>query len=50
MTDCNVTVIIPAYNSAVSLARSIDSALAQTSGPEEIIIINAKIPWTKRKV
>jgi glycosyltransferase involved in cell wall biosynthesis len=40
MNGCSVSIIIPAYNSAVSLARSIDSALAQTAMPEEIIVIN----------
>ncbi|TKJ38117.1 MAG: hypothetical protein CEE38_04995 [Planctomycetes bacterium B3_Pla] len=40
MAHCDVSVIIPAYNSAVSLARSVDSALAQTSRPDEIIVIN----------
>ncbi len=32
--------VIPTYNSAVSLARSVDSALAQTLKPKEIIVIN----------
>lgn len=40
MIDCNVSVIIPTYNSAVSLVRSIDSALGQTLKPKEVIVIN----------
>lgn len=34
------SVIIPAYNSAASLAVSIDSALAQTRAPLEVIVVD----------
>jgi hypothetical protein len=36
----HVSVIIPAHNSANSLALSVDSALCQTVPPHEIIVIN----------
>jgi len=40
MTKSRVSVIIPAYNTAISLGRSIDSALSQTLAPGEVIVIN----------
>lgn len=40
MCDESVSVIIPAYNVAVSLGRCIDSALSQTVRPAQIIVIN----------
>jgi len=40
MNDYNVSVIIPAYNSAVSLPRCINSIFSQTIKPGEVIIIN----------
>ncbi len=38
--DKFVSVIIPTYNSAISLCRAIDSALSQEHKPSEIIVIN----------
>src|SRR5437899_2524577 len=35
-----VSVIIPAYNAAVTIAEAIDSALAQTAPPLEVIVVN----------
>lgn len=35
-----VSVIIPAYNAAVTIAETIDSALAQTLPPLDIIVVN----------
>jgi len=35
-----VTVIIPAYNAAATIARALDSALAQTYGPIEVIVVD----------
>lgn len=40
MDNTNVSAIIPTYNAAVSLARSINSSLGQTLKPKEIIVIN----------
>jgi glycosyltransferase involved in cell wall biosynthesis len=40
MNKHTVSVIIPAYNSAVSLGRSVDSALGQTHKPAQVIVIN----------
>lgn len=38
--DFMVSVIIPAYNAQEHLARAINSALAQTAPPKEIIVVN----------
>lgn len=38
--NSSVSVIIPAYNSAASVCRTIDSALAQNLKPHEVIVIN----------
>jgi glycosyltransferase involved in cell wall biosynthesis len=35
-----VSTIIPAYNSALTIARAVDSALAQTCKDQEIIVVN----------
>ena len=40
MSEVGVSVIIPAYNSGNSLALAVDSALAQTHRPLEIIVVN----------
>lgn len=40
MADPSVSVVIPAYNSAGCIRRAIDSALAQTSPPLEIIVVD----------
>lgn len=40
MNNSNVSVIIPTYNSAISLSRTIDSALSQVLKPYEVIVIN----------
>lgn len=40
MKRLEVSVIIPVYNSAVSLGRAIDSVLGQSHQPLEIIVIN----------
>ncbi len=40
MADDTVSVIIPAYNAAAYIVRTIDSALAQTHRPLEILVID----------
>lgn len=42
MDDRNfsVSVVIPAYNSAATIGRAIDSVLMQTRPPEQIIVVN----------
>ncbi len=40
MSENQVSVIMPTYNSAASLGRCIDSALAQELQPAEVIVIN----------
>ena len=35
-----VTVVIPAYNAALTIARALDSVLAQTYRPLEIFVID----------
>jgi glycosyltransferase involved in cell wall biosynthesis len=38
--DFSVSVVIPAYNSAATIGRAIDSVLSQTRPPEQIIVVN----------
>src|SRR5262245_16757980 len=40
----NVTVIIPAYRAAKTIARAVDSALGQTCPPKEILVIDDGSP------
>ena len=35
-----ITVVIPAFNSAPTIARALDSALAQTYFPDEILVVD----------
>src|SRR5262245_33960402 len=39
-TTVTVSVVLPAFNSADTLARAIDSARAQIYAPEEIIVVD----------
>ena len=38
--DFRVSVIVPAYNAAATLARTLDSLIAQTRGADEIIVVD----------
>src|SRR5690348_3025712 len=38
--QANISVIIPAYNAANCIQRAIDSALAQTLPPREVIVVD----------
>src|SRR5690242_14003922 len=40
LRDQKITVIVPAYNEAASLADTIDSLLNQTLPPSEIIVVD----------
>ena len=40
LSDCDVSVIVPAYQSAVTIGRAIESVLRQTCRPRELIIID----------
>jgi hypothetical protein len=40
MTDCLVSVIMPAYNAEATIARSIESVLAQTLTQFELIVVD----------
>lgn len=40
MGESTVTVVIPAYNARAHLARSIESALAQTRPPDEVLVVD----------
>jgi len=40
MINCSVSIIIPAYNSAMSLPRCLNSVFSQTVLPEEIITVD----------
>jgi glycosyltransferase involved in cell wall biosynthesis len=40
MTDCNISVIIPAYNVAELIGRAITSVLSQEFPPQEILVID----------
>ncbi|HDS85227.1 MAG TPA: glycosyltransferase family 2 protein, partial [Phycisphaerales bacterium] len=39
-TTITISAVIPAYNSAAHIGRAIDSVLAQTRPPEEIIVVD----------
>jgi glycosyltransferase involved in cell wall biosynthesis len=40
MNDLSISVIIPAYNAAGTIVRALNSVLAQSLGPHEIIVID----------
>lgn len=40
MTAATISVVIPCYNSAAFLARAVDSLLAQTLSPTEVILVD----------
>ena len=40
LSDCDVSVIVPAYQSAVTIGGAIESVLRQTCRPRELIIID----------
>ncbi|MGP5063766.1 glycosyltransferase family A protein [Psychrobacter celer] len=40
MTDCSISIIIPAYNVEDYICETLDSVANQTQAPDEIIIIN----------
>lgn len=40
MARSTVTVIIPAYNAAAFIGEALDSVLAQTMPPEEVVVVN----------
>jgi glycosyltransferase involved in cell wall biosynthesis len=40
MDDINISVVVPIYNSASYVSRTLDSVLQQTELPSEIVIVD----------